>query len=60
MLGLSYLLARNLSLEVGGFYEFPLSTSEESVTFANLGGATADVEVEPQGLIGFVGLTWWF
>ena len=60
VLGLSYLLARNLSLELGAFYEFPLSTSDESVTFTNLGGATADVEVEPQGLVGFVGLTWWF
>ena len=60
VVGMSYLLRDNLSLELGGFYEFAFTPSEETLTLANLGGAQADVEVWPEGFIFFAGLTYYF
>ena len=56
----AYLLRDNVSLEFGGFYEFALTPSEETLRLVNLGGAEADVEVWPEGLILFAGLTFYF
>lgn len=60
VVGASYLLKDWWSLDFGAFYEFPLTQSEETLTFKNLGGAQSDVFVEPQGLIGFVGFSFFF
>ena len=56
--GFSYWLAPGMTLDIGAFYEWPLTASEDTVRFENLGGAKADVKVEPEGWIGFVGLSW--
>ena len=60
VVGVSYLLSDRMSLELGGFYEWSLDPSEGRLRLANLGGAEADVEVWPEGLIVFAGLTWYF
>lgn len=57
--GASYLLRDNLSLELGTFYEFAYEPSQAELKLKNLGGATADVDVWPQGLIVFLGLTYY-
>lgn len=58
--GVSYLLRDNLSFELGAFYEVAFTPSEDTLTLANLGGAQADVEVWPSGVIVFAGLTLYF
>lgn len=64
--GLSYLIADRLSIEFGAFYEFALDTSDDTLTLniPNGLGATVpnlvDGEVTPEGLIGFVTLTYYF
>ncbi len=66
VLGVSYLLQDNLSCEFGGFYEFPLDSSDDDLVLNipnGLGGTAAnDVKgsLEPQGLILFAGLTYYF
>ena len=66
VLGISYLLRDNLSMEAGGFYEFPLDTTDDTLTLNipnGLGQTEANIvdgELEPQGLILFVGLTYYF
>lgn len=60
VIGGQYLLTDHLTLDFGCFYEFPLTSSQESVTFDNLGGAKADVNVEPEGLIVFGGISLYF
>lgn len=56
--GMSYQLVDGMTLDFGAFYEMPLTASEAEVQFQNLGGAEADVRVEPEGLIGFMGVSW--
>ncbi len=57
VVGASYLLQDRLSLDFGAFYEFSFEPSDATLTLPNLGGATADVQVWPDGVILFVGLT---
>ena len=56
----SYLLKDNLSLDIGAFYEWALTPGEATLTLPNLGGAQSDVEVWPEGLILFFGMTYYF
>lgn len=58
--GASYLWSDNMTVDFGGFYEVTDKAGETTLTFPNLGGATADVVVEPEGLILFAGLTFYF
>lgn len=58
--GFSYQVYDDLAFDVGAFYEYSLNTSDASVRFNNLGGATADMALRPQGLIFFMGLTYAF
>lgn len=58
--GASYLWNDTASLDFGAFYEWTDKAGEVTLTFPNLGGATADVSVEPEGLILFVGMTFYF
>ncbi len=60
VIGGQYLLSDHLTLDFGAFYEVPLTSSRESLRFENLGGATSDVNVEPEGLIVFIGISWYF
>lgn len=60
VVGVSYLWNDNATLDFGGFYEITDKAGEATLTFPNLGGATADVAVEPEGLIMFVGMTFYF
>jgi len=57
--GLSYLLRDNLTFELGTFYEISYEPSQAELKLKNLGGATANVDVWPQGLIVFLGLTYY-
>jgi len=63
--GLSYLVSDRISVEFGAFYEFPLDTSDDTLTLniPNGLGATSpnqvDGEVSPEGLIGFITLTYY-
>jgi hypothetical protein len=63
--GLSYLVADRLSLEIGAFYEWSIDASSDTLTLNipnGLGGTDAnlvDGEVFPEGLIGFIGLTYY-
>jgi hypothetical protein len=63
--GLSYLVADRLSLEIGAFYEWSLDASEDTLTLNipnGLGGTDAnlvDGKVFPEGLIGFIGFTYY-
>ncbi len=65
VLGVSYLLQDNLSIEGGAFYEFPLNSSDDDLVLniPNGLGATAANNVagslEPEGLIFFAGLTYY-
>ncbi len=58
--GASYLLRDNLSFDMGAFYEWALTPGEKRLKLENLGGAEADIEVWPGGLLVFFGLTWFF
>ena len=60
VVGASFLWSDSITVDMGAFYEWPLGESEESVRFENLGGAEADVRVEPEGLIVAAGVTWHF
>jgi hypothetical protein len=63
--GGSYLLADRLSLDIGAFFELPLSTSDDDLTLNvpnGLGGSEPNsvaAQVEPKGLIVFLGLTYY-
>jgi hypothetical protein len=65
VIGGSYLLADHLSMELGAFYEIPLGTSDDNLTLNipnGLGSTEPNAiaaEVEPKGLIVFVGLTYY-
>jgi len=59
VLGATYLLSDNMTLDLGAFYEHPLTTSDASVNMSNA-GTVANVEVSPRGLIGFVGFSYSF
>lgn len=65
VIGTSYLLTRRLSLELGAFYEIPLGTADDEVTLQvpnGLGQTEANelsAQVEPKGLILFLGLTYY-
>lgn len=65
VIGGSYLLRDNLSMEVGAFYEFPLDSSDDDLVLniPNGLGATEPNDVagsiEPEGLIFFAGLTYY-
>jgi len=58
--GASYLWNDTASIDFGGFYEWTDKAGQVTLTFPNLGGATADVSVEPEGLILFIGMTFYF
>ena len=58
--GTSFLWQDNISVDMGAFYEWTDRASEVTLTFPNLGGATADVVTEPEGLILFMGATMYF
>ncbi|MFT6042463.1 MAG: outer membrane protein W [Planctomycetota bacterium] len=58
--GTSFLWHDNISVDMGAFYEWTDRASEVTLTFPNLGGATADVVTEPEGLIFFMGATMYF
>ncbi len=66
VIGTSYLLRDQLSMELGFFYEFPIDSSDDTLTLNipnGLGGTdanTIDGSLEPQGLIFFAGLTYYF
>lgn len=60
VVGVSYLWNDHATIDMGGFYEFTDKPGEVTLTFPNLGGATADVQVEPEGLIFFLGMTFYF
>lgn len=60
VLGLSYQMTDNVSFDVGGFYEYAITTGDASVEFESLGGAQADMALRPQGFIVFLGLTYAF
>lgn len=61
--GLSYLLADNLSLEFGGFYETALNKSEDTIVYENVPGPSStvpfDAEIHSRGWITFLSLTWY-
>ncbi len=59
VVGASYLWNDHMSVDFGAFYEFPLTAGGTELTFPNLGGATAEVEVAPEGLICFFGLSFY-
>ena len=59
VVGASYLWNDHMSVDFGAFYEFPLTAGETELTFPNLGDATSRVEVAPEGLICFFGLTFY-
>lgn len=58
--GASYLWNDKTSIDFGGFYEWTDKAGEVTLDFPNLGGATADISVEPEGLILFAGVTFYF
>ncbi len=58
--GASYLWNDKATVDFGAFYEWTDKAGEVTLTFPNLGGATADVAVEPEGLILFAGVTLYF
>lgn len=58
--GVNYLITDHVTLDLGAFYEYSLTTSDASVSFDNLGGATADIAIRPQGLVLFAGLSYAF
>ena len=58
--GASYLWNDHMTVDFGGFYEVTDKAGGTTLTFPNLGGATADVVVEPEGLILFGGVTFYF
>lgn len=58
--GVSYLWNDHATLDFGGFYEITDKAAKTTLTFPNLGNATADVLVEPEGLILFFGMTFYF
>ncbi len=58
--GASYLLRDNLSFDIGAFYEWSITPGEKRLALQNLGGAEVDLEVWPEGLLVFFGLTWYF
>lgn len=64
--GASYLLADNFSCEFGGFYEIALDTTDDELVLnipQGAGGTDANNvsgQVEPEGLILFAGLTYYF
>lgn len=60
VVGFSYLLYDNVTLDFGAFYEFPLTESEATISFPNLGGAEADARVEARGLIAACGISIFF
>lgn len=66
LVGLSYLMRDNLALSFGAFYEFPLDSSDDSVVLnvpvPGVGTVPSrlDAEVDPQGLIGYIGLSYFF
>ena len=66
VIGGSYLMRDNLSMEFGAFYEFPLDSSDDSVVLnvpvpgVGIVPSQLDAEVYPDGFIGFVGLSYYF
>lgn len=58
--GTSFLLRDNLSVDMGAFYEWAITPAEKRLGLPNLGGAEADLEVWPEGLLLFFGLTYYF
>ena len=60
VVGMSYLWNYHATLDFGGFYEITDKAAKTTLTFPNLGNATADVLVEPEGLILFFGMTFYF
>lgn len=59
VIGASYLWNDHMSVDFGAFYEFPLTPGEAEMSFSNLAGATADVEVAPEGIVCFFGLSFY-
>lgn len=60
VVGFNYLVSDELILEFGAFYEYALTTSEDTVAFQNLGGAEAQLALRAQGVIAFLGLSYSF
>jgi len=58
--GVNYLVTDHITIDMGAFYEYALTTSDASVQFDNLGGATADIAIRPQGVVLFAGLSYAF
>jgi hypothetical protein len=59
VVGGTFLWKDNVTIDFGTFYEFPLTESEDTVAFPNLGGSEATVRVEPEGLILFAGMSFY-
>ena len=59
VVGASYLWNDHMSVDMGAFYEFPITAGETELTFPALGGSTSRVEVAPEGLIFFFGLSFY-
>jgi hypothetical protein len=63
--GLSYLISDHISFEFGAFYEWPLDSSDDTLVLNipdGLGGTNpnnVDGQVYPEGLIGFLTLTYY-
>ena len=64
LLGLSYLMTDNVAISFGTFYEFPLDSSDDSVTLnvpvpgVGVIPSNVDAQVKPDGFIGFVSLSY--
>ena len=58
--GLNYQISDDVVFDIGMFYEYALTTADETVAFNHLGGASADMALRAQGLIVYVGLTYAF
>lgn len=65
-IGLSYLVRDNVSFEFGTFYEFPIDSSDDTLTLNIPDGFGAtnpneiDGSLEPEGIFIFAGLTYYF
>lgn len=60
LVGASYLWTDTSTIDFGAFYEITDKPGQTTLTFPNLGNSTADVLVEPEGLIVFFGMTFYF
>jgi len=59
--GVLYQIMDRMTLEAGLIYEFPLTQFDADLTFEPLSGTTIPffAELDPSGVIGFCGITWY-